>query len=62
MISQEEHRKLFQQSIASQICEDENEFIDKNDTNKSMDNFRGDLRNLSNVMLIEDDLRTQEKA
>jgi hypothetical protein len=62
MISQEEHRKLFQQSIASQIGEDENEFIDKNDTNKSMDNFRGDLRNLSNVMLIEDDLRTQEKA
>lgn len=51
MISQDEHKKLFQQSIAYQMGEEESEFFDKNENNKSMDNFRS--RSSSNRILIE---------
>ena len=51
MISQDEHKKLFQQSIAYQMGEEESELFDKNENNKSMDNFRS--RSSSNRILIE---------
>ena len=51
MISQDEHKKLFQQSIAYQMGEEESELFEKNENNKSMDNFRS--RSSSNRILIE---------
>lgn len=51
MISQDEHKKLFQQSIAYQMGDEESDLIEKNENNKSMDNFRS--RSSSNRLLIE---------